>query len=327
MLLPVRVRALAAFHVDSVRCGGNHNVVFVRARSTDAETKDCDSTAQDKAATGESLLVSPSKKTSVKETGHGQDFAVDKAVATGGFGLLPNSNSSSSSSSRSSGPAAIGKEVNSKEDAKVHWQGNDGKDTATTIDTSSGRNSVVAAAPSSSSSSVAEALSTCETDELAAQCISWSRHRRVEEIEYALTRGVDIDVKDAAGNTMLIVAAQNRSTTVLNTLVDRGADLNIANAKGNTALHYLFAYGFEAEAEWLIAQGADDYAQNLEVHNPCHLSSHLSISYSTSLTSVPLLTHVYPCSLKPIPTMLSRDILVTKWVSSTADQLMTISSV
>ena len=221
----------------------------------------------------------------------------------------------------------MGKEVNSKEDAKVHWQGIDGKDTAATIDTMSGRNSAVTAAPSSSSSSVAEALSTCETDELAAQCISWSRHRRVEEIEYALTRGVDIDVKDAAGNTMLIVAAQNRSTTVLNTLVDRGADLNIANAKGNTALHYLFAYGFEAEAEWLIAQGADDYAQNLEVHNRCHCSSHLSISYSTSLTSVPLLTYVYPCSLKPIPTMLSRDILVTKWVSSTADELMTISSV
>ena len=63
VLLPVRVRALAAFHVDSVRCGGNHNVVFVRARSIDAETKDCNSTAQDKAVVAaESLLVSPAKK-------------------------------------------------------------------------------------------------------------------------------------------------------------------------------------------------------------------------------------------------------------------------
>lgn len=285
VLLPVRVRTLAAYHVDSVRCGGNHSVVFLRARSDDAETKDCDSAAQDKAAAaGESLLVSPGKKSPFKEQGKGQgrDFAVDKAITTGGFGVLPNSNSSSSNSSssrNSSGPpVAMGKEVNSKEDAKVHGNGIDGKTAAAAVDQSitamdiapdnNNNTTTVAAAPSSSSSSVAEALSTCETDELAAQCISWSRHRRMDEIEYALSRGVDINVQDSMGNTMLIVAAQNRSTAVLNTLADRGADLNIANTKGNTALHYLFAYGFEAEAEWLIAQGADDYAQNLEVRYP-----------------------------------------------------------
>ena len=274
MLLPVRVRALAAFHVDSVRCGGNHNVVFVRARSIDAYTKDCDNVAQDKPVES-SLLVSPAKKESGKEQDKRHDDALDKAVATGGFGVLPNNSNSSRSNRNSIGPVAAGKEVNSKEDAKVvHWENIDSKAAAAAAIVNESNTSMKiipahsSSSSSSSSSSVAEALSTCETDELAAQCISWSRHRRVEEIEYALTRGVDIDVRDAVGNTMLIVAAQNRSTAVLNILVDRGANLNIANAKGNTALHYLFAYGFDAEAKWLIAQGADDYAQNLEVHNP-----------------------------------------------------------
>ena len=271
VLLPVRVRALAAFHVDSVRCGGNHNVVFVRARSIDAETKDCNSTAQDKAVVAaESLLVSPAKKAEKEQDkGKGRDFAVDKAVATGGFGLQPNSSSR-------------GKEVNSKEDAKVYWQA-DGKAAA---DQSTTTTPISSSHAGSSSSSVAEALSTCETDELSAQCISWSRHRRVEEIEYALTRGVDIDVRDAAGNTMLIVAAQNRSTTVISALVNKGADLNIANAKGNTALHYLFAYGFEAEAEWLIAQGADDYAQNLEVQNPLPATATKCVIYYLLTTNI-----------------------------------------
>jgi ankyrin repeat protein len=71
-------------------------------------------------------------------------------------------------------------------------------------------------------------------------------------------------VKDASGNTMLIVAAQNGHRAVLEALVTLKADLNVTNAKGNSALHYLFAYGFQAEAEMLISKGADDYAQNLE---------------------------------------------------------------
>jgi len=111
---------------------------------------------------------------------------------------------------------------------------------------------------------VAATLATYDTDELTAQCISWARHRRTAEIDYALSRGADVNVRDASGATMLMVAAQAGHAATLRLLIDRKADLNLQNNKGFTALHLLFAHGFEALADVLVEAGADDLLPNLE---------------------------------------------------------------
>lgn len=238
MLLPVRVRSLAHCHVDGVRCGGSHTVVLVRPRSpadVAADAKDVPDDDGDDDCDVKSLRGGGSAKS---------EFA-DKTIAAGSFGH------SKAVNSRDDAKTQLGLEAKAGADSKSHG-GKEGS-----VGTAEG------AAPSSSSA-VAQALASYETDELTAQCISWARHRRIAEIEYALSRGSDVDVKDASGNTMLIVAAQNGHRAVLEALVTLKADLNVTNAKGNSALHYLFAYGFQAEAEMLISKGADDYAQNLE---------------------------------------------------------------
>ena len=254
VLLPIRVRSLAGYHVEGVRCGGSHNIVLVRPRSSDAKGIPDDDDGDDDNGSGR-LPVTSDAQAKPRSGAAKSEFA-DKTIATGGFGYS--------------------QPVNSREDAKTSLrhgakdstdqmrQDKEGDPAGKAVGT------VVAAAAASqapataSSSAVAQTLASYEVDELAAQCVSWARHCRVDEIAYALSRGADINVRDASGNTMLIVAAQNGHRPVLELLVDRGADLNVTNAKGNSALHYLFAYGFQAEADLLISKGADDYAQNLE---------------------------------------------------------------
>jgi hypothetical protein len=95
------------------------------------------------------------------------------------------------------------------------------------------------------------------------QLMSWVRHKKVPELTHALANaGADVNTRDKAGNTPMIVACQNGHLNVCKILVEYGASLSLANKRGNTALHYCFAYGFNEIGEYLISCGADEYAQN-----------------------------------------------------------------
>jgi ankyrin repeat protein len=75
-------------------------------------------------------------------------------------------------------------------------------------------------------------------------------------------RGIDPNVRDAHGNTPLIVACQNGAGRVAKLCLRRGADVNEKNAKRNTALHFAATFGFDALARWLVENGADKHAVN-----------------------------------------------------------------
>ena len=90
-----------------------------------------------------------------------------------------------------------------------------------------------------------------------ADIFSFARHNRVADIERFLVRGVPPDARDAHGNTLAIVGAQNGHKRVVKAALRRGADVNAANLRGNTCLHFCFAFGFEALGEYLITKGAD----------------------------------------------------------------------
>lgn len=75
---------------------------------------------------------------------------------------------------------------------------------------------------------------------------------------------VDVNIRDDAGNTLLVVAAQNGLKRIVKLLLRKGADMNLQNVNGNTALHYAFAYGFKELGDYLVDKGADDSISNAD---------------------------------------------------------------
>jgi hypothetical protein len=69
---------------------------------------------------------------------------------------------------------------------------------------------------------------------------SYARHGRCEEIERLFSKGLPVDVRDAYGNTVLIIACQNGNKRVAKAVLRRGANINARNHKGNTPLHYCY---------------------------------------------------------------------------------------
>jgi hypothetical protein len=92
------------------------------------------------------------------------------------------------------------------------------------------------------------------------------RAGHMEELRDVLVGGVvDINLdRDDAGNSLLIVAAQNGNKRMVKELLRKGADINSKNTKGNTSLHYCFAYGFKDLGEYLVEKGADDTLTNAD---------------------------------------------------------------
>lgn len=96
---------------------------------------------------------------------------------------------------------------------------------------------------------------------------SWCRHGKYEEIdEYFKDPDCTfpIDSKDALGNTLLSIAAQNGNKRISKLCLRRGADINTQNLNGQTVLHYCMAYGFDALAEYFMNKGADDSLVNAD---------------------------------------------------------------
>lgn len=98
---------------------------------------------------------------------------------------------------------------------------------------------------------------------------------------------MDVNARDAHGNSLLVLACQQGNKRLAKLLLRRHANINAQvgrrhgqmmdggmvmltvtvtapgqNVNGNTALHYLVAYKHTALAEYLRAKGADDTLTN-----------------------------------------------------------------
>lgn len=83
------------------------------------------------------------------------------------------------------------------------------------------------------------------------------------EVKGLLEAGIDPNVRDKYGNTVLIIAGQNGLKNVAKAALRNGADINARNNKGNTALHFAFAYGYaDSLGAYLISKIADDKILN-----------------------------------------------------------------
>lgn len=72
-----------------------------------------------------------------------------------------------------------------------------------------------------------------------------------------LDAGAPADMQDAAGNTMVMLAAYHGHADTVAALLERGADADIANDRGQTALAGAVFKGFADVVETLVNAGAD----------------------------------------------------------------------
>ncbi len=98
---------------------------------------------------------------------------------------------------------------------------------------------------------------------------SQARNGRIKRVEESLNLGFPIDAEDEKGNTLLLIACQNRNKRLVEMLLLRGASINHQNALGNTALHYAIAFDTDGVlGEYLIEHGADDTIENINGLSP-----------------------------------------------------------
>jgi len=96
----------------------------------------------------------------------------------------------------------------------------------------------------------------------------------LELAQYLLSKGPDLAIKDADGDTPLHGAALSNNKDIVEALIAGGADVNARNLRDQTPLHYA-AYRQAVEAaRVLVAHGADVNAADYESHTPLHAVSY-----------------------------------------------------
>ena len=75
-------------------------------------------------------------------------------------------------------------------------------------------------------------------------------------VRFLKLRGADIDVRDARGNTPLLIAAQHGNHRLIHHLIEYGADVNARNQQGETPLVLVRQQGLPEVEQYLLQNGA-----------------------------------------------------------------------
>lgn len=96
--------------------------------------------------------------------------------------------------------------------------------------------------------------------------------RDVQTVEFLLSHGIDIEVKDAASQTPLMWAAKRGNLEAVNALIEHGAKVNTQDKNGWTALEFAQAWDKTNTVALLTAKGAapsrktkDDFPYDIAV--------------------------------------------------------------
>ncbi|MGC2423670.1 MAG: ankyrin repeat domain-containing protein [Nitrospirota bacterium] len=100
----------------------------------------------------------------------------------------------------------------------------------------------------------------------------------VEAVKSCLAKGADVNAKDKAGGTALMVAINNNHADVVRLLVDKGADVNAKDKDGWTALMVASYKSHPDFVRLLIDKGADVNAKSSDGNTALTLDmSHMDI--------------------------------------------------
>jgi hypothetical protein len=134
------------------------------------------------------------------------------------------------------------------------------KASVTVITESLSEDKSVVDSPESSSSKVTSLSTELEVEQL----FSKVRHNRIEDVRMLLEQGASVGLKDANGNSLLHICAQNNLKRMASLVLDHGADINSENKKGLTALDYCDNYHFDKLGDWFVKHGADNGILNMK---------------------------------------------------------------
>ena len=93
--------------------------------------------------------------------------------------------------------------------------------------------------------------------ELAHQMFDLARDGRADRLDAYVEAGVPVDLTDAAGNTLLMLAAYHGHASTVAVLVRRGADVDRVNDRGQTPLAGALFKGEDDVVRTLLGAGAD----------------------------------------------------------------------
>ena len=100
-------------------------------------------------------------------------------------------------------------------------------------------------------------LSEEQTVKAVALAMDLAREGRTVDLAEFLDHGLAVDVRDADGNTLLMLAAYNGRPDTVKMLLDRGADADIRNGRDQAPLAGALFKGEDAVVALLVAAGAD----------------------------------------------------------------------
>ncbi len=96
-----------------------------------------------------------------------------------------------------------------------------------------------------------------EQIELAHWLFDRARAGEAERLAGYVDAGVPADLTDAAGNTLLMLAAYHGHPGTVSVLIQRGADIDVINDRGQTPLAGAVFKGYPEVVRLLVAAGAD----------------------------------------------------------------------
>ena len=101
-------------------------------------------------------------------------------------------------------------------------------------------------------------------------------HGSINEIEEAIKSGVNVNYKDKAGVTPLMIVSGFNSAEVVKLLLNSGADVNAVDEKGMTALMFASLHNTVDVVKVLIKAGADVNAVNKDRYTALVLAAELN---------------------------------------------------
>lgn len=100
-------------------------------------------------------------------------------------------------------------------------------------------------------------LSPEETARVVELSMHFAREGMTDELVGFLEHGLPLDVRDAEGNTTLMLAAYHGHAATVRTLIERGADVDLRNQRDQSPVAGALFKGEDEVVGLLIAAGAD----------------------------------------------------------------------
>lgn len=109
--------------------------------------------------------------------------------------------------------------------------------------------------------------------ELQALALDFARAGETAQLEPMLQAGLPVNLADAKGNTLLMLACYHGHEETARALLAHGARVDARNDRGQTPLGGVAFKGYAALAELLLAHGAELAADNGGGMTPLHYAS------------------------------------------------------